>query len=213
MLTMLDDDSIKPASTARPAKPFILPNLPGAVTLTTSRLRLRPWRDADLEPFFRLSNDPRVTEHLPACLNREECERFYRQRVVEHFGRHGFGFWAVDVIDVADFIGFVGLAVPGYETHFTPCVEIGWRLMAEHWGRGYATEAAQACLHFAFNTLQVDEVVSFTVPDNARSRRVMERLGMRRDPADDFEHPSLPAGHPLRLHVLYRIARATFGAT
>jgi ribosomal-protein-alanine N-acetyltransferase len=107
----------------------------------------------------------------------------------------------------APFIGFVGLAVPVFQLHFTPCVEIGWRLAAEHWGRGYATEAARAALDFAFGPLNLSEVVSFTVPAHARSRAVMERLGMRRSPADDFDHPALSEGHPLRRHVLYRMSR------
>ena len=108
---------------------------------------------------------------------------------------------------VAPFVGFVGLSVPTFEAHFTPCVEVGWRLARAHWGRGYATEAAGAALTFGFSDVGLDEVVSFTVPHNRPSRRVMQRLGMRRDPAEDFEHPSLPEGHPLRRHVLYRLHR------
>ena len=119
----------------------------------------------------------------------------------------GFGLWAVEVVGGAPFIGFVGLSVPRFETHFTPCVEAGWRLSRENWGRGYATEGALAALAFGFDTLGLDEIVSFTAPGNVRSRAVMERIGMTRDPQDDFDHPSLPEGHPLRRHVLYRIAR------
>ena len=128
-------------------------------------------------------------------------------RVRGLFDEQGFGLWAVEVPGVADFVGFVGLHVPTFETHFTPCVEIGWRLAYEHWGRGYATEAAQRALDFAFDELHLDEVVSFTVPDNVRSRAVMERLGMTRTPDEDFDHPVLPEGHRLRRHVLYRISR------
>ena len=128
-------------------------------------------------------------------------------RIREHFDRHGYGLWAVEVPGVADFIGFVGLAVPRFESHFTPCVEIGWRLAREHWGRGYATEAAHAALEFGFLDLALNEIVSFTATTNRRSRAVMERIGMTRSPDDDFDHPSLPEGHPLRRHVLYRAGR------
>ena len=113
----------------------------------------------------------------------------------------------MEIQNVASLAGFVGLSVPSFEAHFTPCVEIGWRLAAEHWGRGYATEGARAVLTFGFQTLTLGEIVSFTVPGNARSRQVMERIGMVHGPADDFDHPALPEEHPLRRHVLYRIAR------
>ena len=145
-------------------------------------------------------------EHFPGLLSREESDAMLG-RIRQHFARHGFGFWALAITDVAPFAGFVGLAVPRFEAHFTPCVEIGWRLAFDHWGRGYSTEAATAALEFAFGDLGLDEVVSFTVPDNLRSRQVMGRLGMRRSPEDDFDHPSLPDGHPLRRHVLYRLSR------
>lgn len=123
-----------------------------------------------------------------------------------HFQEHGFGLWAVEIPGVATFAGFVGLSVPRFEAHFTPCVEIGWRLAAPYWGRGYATEGARAALEFGFDHLHLDQIVSFTVPDNVRSRRVMEKIGMTHDPADDFDHPNLPEGHRLRRHVLYGIA-------
>ena len=130
-------------------------------------------------------------------------------RIEAHFDRHGFGLWAVEIPDVAPFAGFIGLSIPGFDAPFTPCVEIGWRLAAEHWGRGYATEGARAVLTFGFETLKLDEIVSITVPDNLRSRRVMERIGMVHDPADHFDHPVLPEGHRLRRHVLYRIGETT----
>src|SRR5204862_452292 len=150
--------------------------------------------------FAAMGADPRVMEFLPKWLAREEADAM-AARIRGHFERHGFGFWAVEAPGVAPFLGFVGLAVPTWETHFTPCVEIGWRLAAEHWGRGYATEAARAALDFGFGRLALGEVVSFTVPANRRSRAVMERLGMTSSPADDFDHPMLPEGHPLRRHV------------
>jgi RimJ/RimL family protein N-acetyltransferase len=112
----------------------------------------------------------------------------------------------VEVRGGAAFAGFVGLSVPRFEAHFAPCVEIGWRLAAQHWGHGYATEGARAALAFGFGTLGLEEIVAFTAPRNVRSRRVMEKIGMTYDPADDFDHPLLPEGHPLRRHVLYRIA-------
>ena len=176
-------------------------------TITTPHLRLRPWRDEDLTPFAALNADPRVMEHFPKTLSRAESDAM-AARIRDHFAARGFGLWAVEVPGVVGFIGFVGLAVPTFEAHFTPCVEIGWRLAWEHWGRGYATAAADAAVAHAFGPLGLGEVVAFTVPANRRSRHVMERLGMRRSPADDFEHPNLPKGHPLRPHVLYRLSRA-----
>jgi len=179
----------------------------GGPILTTARLRLRQWREEDLAPFAALNADPQVMEFFPKALTRAESDAV-AGRIREHFARHGFGFWAVEVPGVADLVGFVGLAVPSFEAHFTPCVEMGWRLAREHWGHGYATEAAMAALAFGFETLALKEIVAFTVPANIASRRVMGRLGMRRSPADDFEHPALPEGHPLRAHVLYRLRRA-----
>lgn len=179
----------------------------GAPILTTARLRLRQWREEDLAPFAALNADPQVMEFFPKVLTRAESDTV-AGRIRDHFARHGFGFWAVEAPGAADFVGFVGLAVPSFEAHFTPCVEIGWRLAREHWGHGYATEAATAALAFGFGDRALEEIVAFTVPANIPSRRVMGRLGMRRLPADDFEHPAIAAGHPLRSHVLYRLRRA-----
>ena len=174
--------------------------------LRTERLLLRRWRDDDRAPFAALNADPRVVEFLPGPLSRADSDALVA-RVEAHFAVRGFGLWAVEVPAAIPFAGFVGLAVPAFEAVFTPCVEVGWRLGPACWGRGYATEAARAALEFGFARLGLAEIVSFTVPANARSRRVMERLGMTHDPADDFDHPALPAGHPLRRHVLYRAAR------
>jgi RimJ/RimL family protein N-acetyltransferase len=174
-----------------------------ATPLVTPRLRLRPWRDEDLAPFAEMNADPKVMEFLPKPLDRAESDAL-AARIRDHFACRGFGLWAVEVPGVADFIGFVGLSVPTFEAHFTPCVEVGWRLASEYWGRGYATEAARAALDYGFRRLELAEIVSFTVPANLRSRRVMERIGMIHSPADDFDHPALPEGHPLRRHVLYR---------
>ncbi len=174
--------------------------------LQTERLRLRRWRPADAAPFAALNADPRVMEHFPALLSREESDAAMA-RIEAHFDQHGFGLWAMEIAGVAPFAGFIGLAVPRFEALFTPCVEIGWRLAAEYWGRGFATEGAKAALAFGFESLRLEEIVSFTVPGNVRSRRVMEKLGMTHDPCDDFDHPLLPAGHVLSRHVLYRAAR------
>jgi ribosomal-protein-alanine N-acetyltransferase len=183
-----------------------------ADTIATARLRLRPWRDEDLPAFAALNADPRVMEHFPRTLGRAESDAMVG-RIRGHFAAHGFGLWAAEAPGRAAFIGFVGLAVPRFEARFTPCVEIGWRLAAAHWGRGYATEAAAAVLDHAFGPLGLAEVVAFTVPANLRSRRVMERLGMTRAPADDFDHPGMPEGHPLRPHVLYRLPRSAWPAS
>jgi RimJ/RimL family protein N-acetyltransferase len=177
--------------------------------MTTARLRLRRWTDGDRAPFAALNADPRVMAHFPSVLSREESDTG-AGRIEEHFGRHGFGLWAVGIPKVTPFAGFIGLSIPAFEAHFTPCVEIGWRLAAEYWGRGYATEGAGAVLGLGFDVLRLDEIVSFTVPANQASRRVMEKIGLVHDPADDFDHPSIAAGHPLRRHVLYRLRREAY---
>jgi RimJ/RimL family protein N-acetyltransferase len=177
--------------------------------LRTERLLLREWRAEDLEPFAVLNADPRVMQYMPALLPRAQSDALARHSE-QHFAKHGFGPWAVEVPGVAPFIGFVGLVVPAFEAHFTPCVEIGWRLSAEHWGKGFATEAALASAHHAFAEVGLDELVSFTTPQNRRSRAVMRRIGMTHDEADDFDHPRLPPGHRLRRHVLYRLPRGLY---
>jgi RimJ/RimL family protein N-acetyltransferase len=176
--------------------------------IVTDRLRLRAWLPADKDPFAALNADPRVMEHFPSLLSREQSDAV-ASRIEGTFDRHGFGFWAVEVPGVAPFVGFIGLSVPGFDAHFTPCVEIGWRLSADHWGRGYATEGAAAAKRFGFETLKLDEIVALTVPGNVRSRHVMEKIGMAHNPADDFDHPLVSVGHPLRRHVLYRMCLAT----
>ena len=180
--------------------------------LRTDRLWLRRWLPGDRAPFAALNADTRVMEYFTAVLSREESDRLASQ-IEAHFERHGFGLWAVEVPSVTSFAGFIGLSVPRFDAPFTPCVEIGWRLAPKHWGFGYATEGARVVLEFAFKALRLDEVVSFTVPGNLRSSRVMENLGMIHDPADDFDHPAIPHGHRLRRQVLYRMARSTFPAT
>jgi RimJ/RimL family protein N-acetyltransferase len=167
---------------------------------------LRQWREADLEPFAALNADPEVMRHFPAPLTHEQSDAFVeRERLL--IAERGWGLWAVELVQRAAFIGFVGLAEPRFDAHFTPAVEVGWRLAREHWGHGYATEAARAAVEFGFDELGLDEIVSFTTVSNDRSRKVMERLGMTHDEADDFEHPLLAHGDPLRPHVLYRLRR------
>ena len=174
--------------------------------LRTERLLLRAWRAGDREPFARMNADPRVMEFFPAPLSRAESDAL-ADRIEAHFAKHGFGFYASELAAECAFIGLIGMAVPTFEAHFTPCVEIGWRLTADYWGRGLATEGAREVVRHAFGELGLDSLVSMTVPANLPSRRVMEKLGMTHDPSDDFDHPNILAGHPLRRHVLYRLAR------
>jgi RimJ/RimL family protein N-acetyltransferase len=169
-----------------------------AHSLRTSRLLLRQWRDDDVAAFAELSADPAVMEYLvprPGWVARKRA----------HWEQHGFGQWVVEIPGEASFIGVVGLETVSYEAHFTPAVEVAWRLARAYWGQGYATETARAAIEDGFDRLALDEIVALTVPANWRSRRVMERLGMTYAPGDDFEHPNLPQG-PLKRHVLYRLA-------
>jgi RimJ/RimL family protein N-acetyltransferase len=179
--------------------------------LTTERLLIRQWKDSDYEPFAALNSDPAVMEHFPAPMTREASDAMI-DRVKLAIDERGFGFWAVEVRETGQFIGFTGLSVPSFDAPFRPGVEIGWRLAKDAWGHGYATEAARASLAYAFGPAGLDEVMSFTTTTNKPSQRVMERIGMTHDEADDFDHPRLAAGHPLQRHVLYRITRAQWEA-
>jgi RimJ/RimL family protein N-acetyltransferase len=178
------------------------PRVPAPITLTTDRLVLRPWRETDADAFAAMNADPVVMAHYPAPQTREESDASFG-RVCAHFADRGFGLWAAEEKATGAFIGFVGLAVPKFEAHFTPCVEIGWRLLPHAWGKGYATEGARASLAFGFGTLGLAEIVALTRPENTRSIAVMERLGMTRNPADDFEYEFFPPA--FRKHVLYRL--------
>jgi ribosomal-protein-alanine N-acetyltransferase len=153
-----------------------------------------------------MNADPVVMAHLERPLTADESDGFVAA-IEAHFESHGFGLWAVEVDGGEPFIGFVGLWPPRFDGHFTPAIEIGWRLAKTHWGRGYATEAARAALQFGFEELDLQEIVSFTTPENVPSQRVMERIGMHHDPADDFDHPRFPPGHRLSRHVLFRLRR------
>jgi RimJ/RimL family protein N-acetyltransferase len=174
--------------------------------LSTKRLRLHRWTDDDRAAFAELNADPVVMEHFPSMLTVEQSNAFV-DRAEASFEERGFGLWAVEVIETATFAGYVGLWPATFEAHFTPAIEIGWRFAKEFWGKGYATEAARAVLADGFERVGLDEIVSFAATVNERSWRVMERIGMTRDPADDFDHPTLDPGHRLERHVLYRISR------
>ncbi len=179
------------------------------VVVETDRLILRHWRPSDHAPFARMNADPRVMEFLVGPVSRNESDLLV-SRIQSHFRQHGFGLCAAELRENHEFIGFIGLAVPSFQAAFTPCVEIGWRLAVGRWGQGLASEGARAIVRYGFEALGLDELVSMTVSDNVRSRRVMEKLGMTRNPADDFDHPGPPEGHPLRRHVLYRLGRNGF---
>jgi ribosomal-protein-alanine N-acetyltransferase len=170
------------------------------MVFSTERLILRRWRDDDRKPFAALNADPQVMEHFPARLTREESDLLV-DRIEAGFEARGFGLWAVEVAATGEFIGFTGLAVPGFRSG----VEIGWRLARSAWGYGYASEAARAVLAEGFQRHGLREIISFTAAENIRSRAVMRRIGMTHDPADDFDHPALPDNSPQRRHVLYRI--------
>ncbi|MFN7570633.1 MAG: GNAT family N-acetyltransferase [Betaproteobacteria bacterium] len=170
--------------------------------LLGERVLLRPWRDDDLDDFAALNADPQVMEFFPAMLTREETAAALA-RVRAKIAERGWGWWCLELDGRC--AGFVGLSEPNFEAHFTPCVEVGWRLAHRYWGRGYAVEGARLALAYGFEVLGLAEIVAFTAQGNRRSRRVMEKLGMTHDPGDDFDHPRLPAGHVLRRHVLYRL--------
>lgn len=177
--------------------------LPGP-ELVTERLRLRRWRDADREPFAAINADPLVMATLGPLMTREQSDAML-DRIEAQFEQRGFGLWCVDITGAPGrCAGYVGLAVPRFDAPFMPCVEIGWRIASAYWGLGYAPEAARAVLAFAWDELGLDEIVSFTAASNTKSRRVMDKIGLVRDPDGDFEHPNVPMGDRLRPHVLYR---------
>jgi RimJ/RimL family protein N-acetyltransferase len=184
---------------------------PTVPELRTERLLLRAWRPEDRAPFAALNADPVVMEYYPTTLTRAESDAFV-DRIEALWARHGWGLWAVEVVGVAPFIGYVGFAPAEFAADFTPAVEIGWRLAAAHWNRGYATEAARAAAAYGFDTLGFDDIVSFTAVINLPSQRVMQKLGMTHDPTEDFEHPNVASGDRLRPHVLYRLAGPTSGS-
>jgi len=172
--------------------------------LETERLRLRRWKESDREPFAAMNANPRVMEFFPDVLTREESDQAM-DRIESDFERHGFGLFAAELKATGAFIGFIGLHTATFQAHFTPCVEIGWRIDEPYWHQGLATEGSRAVVDYAFKRLRLDALVSFTAPENVTTRRLMEKLGMTHNPADDFDHPRLPPGHRLRRQVLYRL--------
>ncbi|KAA8995643.1 GNAT family N-acetyltransferase [Affinibrenneria salicis] len=175
--------------------------------IATPRLILRPWQESDRRPFAGLCADQDVMAYLMPLTTRQQSDGWI-DRQIAHYQRHGFCFWAVERRDTRAFIGTVGLLQVGYPAHFTPAVEVGWRLDRRAWGQGYAVEAARAALASGFQQPDRAEIIANTVPHNVRSRRVMESLGMTHRAEDDFDHPLVPEGHPLRRQVLYRMSRA-----
>jgi RimJ/RimL family protein N-acetyltransferase len=178
-------------------------------SLRTERLLLRRWREEDREPFAAMNADMVVMEHFPSLMTRAQSDGAI-DRIEELFERDGFGLWALEERATGEFLGFTGLQRVGFDAPFVPAVEVGWRLRASAWGQGYATEAATASVADGFGPAALDEIVSFTTPRNARSIAVMQRLGMTRDAAGDFDHPRVPASSGLRRHVLYRLSTATW---
>lgn len=179
------------------------------IKIESKRLILREWLPEDFKPFSLLNQDAQVMEYYPSLLNEQESAAFI-EKASKEIKALGFGLFACILKENNQFMGYVGLSKPSFTAHFTPCVEIGWRLHHQYWGHGYATEAAKLVLAKGFNEWNLAEIVSFTTSENWRSRRVMEKLGMTHNKLDDFRHPNLPVDHPLSLHVLYRISKKEF---
>jgi RimJ/RimL family protein N-acetyltransferase len=177
--------------------------------IETERLILRTWQEDDALPYSKINQDPKVIEFLRGPMTLDDAKEFI-QRHNDFFATQHMCFFAAELKATGELIGFIGLQAPYFAAHFTPCIEIGWRLAAEHWGKGYAPEGAHAVLDYAFNKMKLKEIVAYTVPANVRSIRVMEKIGMQRDINGDFAHPGLPANHKLSHHVLYRISSNTY---
>lgn len=175
--------------------------------LKTKRLILRSWKEEDAEPFAAMNADPRVMKYYPSVLSREESDAVLKSSLA-HIEKYGWGKWAVVLKETGEFIGRIGLEKVNFESAFYLSTELGYRLAFKYWNQGYATEGAKAALDFGFDLLNLEEIIAFTPCHNLRSQCVMERIGMHRDPKDDFEHPKLPCGHPLRKHVLYRLRKS-----
>jgi RimJ/RimL family protein N-acetyltransferase len=175
-----------------------------APILKTKRLILRNWTEEDLHSFAKMNADKRAMEFFPSVLSEQESNTL-AEKIQQELTEKDYGFWAVEVVDGPPFIGFVGLHYQDFTAPFTPCIEIGWRLTCEHQGKGYALEAAKKVIQYAFNTLKLKEIVSFTTPDNKRSWGLMKKLGMTHNPLDDFHHTKLPKNNPLSFHLLYRL--------
>jgi RimJ/RimL family protein N-acetyltransferase len=176
-------------------------------TIATDRLILRNWRDEDRPAFFEMNADPKVMRFFERIRNRAEADAVF-DRLAGEIDRNGYGFWAMELRKTGEVIGFTGLRDIDFDASFTPSVEIGWRLLTRHWSKGYATEAARASLAHGFEHMELAEIVSFAVTENWPSRRVMERIGMRREPEHDFDHPDITPGSPLARHAFYRLTAA-----
>jgi len=172
--------------------------------IETNRLILREWEKTDLEPFANLNACNHVCKFLPTTLSKLESNSL-ATKIITDLDKYGFGLFAIKRKDTKTFIGFTGLNIPGFWAHFMPAVEIGWRLAYNHWGQGFATEAAIAVRNYAFNELKLKELASFTTIHNHRSEKIMQKIGMTHNEADNFNHPKLPKSHPLSPHILYRI--------
>ena len=172
--------------------------------ITTERLGLRRWIDDDFLPFAKMNKDLEVMRYFPSLLNDEETTAMMG-RIKAHFDKHGFGLFALEKLSTKEFIGYAGFMVPSFESYFTPCIEIGWRLRKEDWGKGYATEAAKACLHYGFETLRFDKIYSFTSTINLKSEKVMQAIGMIKE--GEFDHPKIALDDRLCGHVLYSIKK------
>lgn len=181
------------------------------VVIKTKRLLLRTWEEGDLAPMIAINQDPKVMEHFPALLSPGETKQLI-DKINNHYGENGYTLYAVELKNAEEMIGFLGLLNVGFEAHFTPAVEIGWRLAYAHWSKGYASEAARAVLDYAFAELKLKEVVSFTAACNERSIKLMERIGLKRQMNGDFSHTKLPKDHRLSRHVLYRLSRDDYEA-
>ena len=177
--------------------------------LETDRLILRTWVDEDLESMLAINQDPQVMEYFPSLQDLDMTKNFI-DKVNAHFKNHGYSLYAAARKDTNEFIGFIGLLIADFESHFTPATEIGWRLSSNHWGQGFATEGAKAVLDYAFRKLKIPEIVSFTAAGNAQSIRVMRKIGLQHNKTDDFDHPKLDDTSPLKRHVLYRLSREQY---
>ncbi|MEE9452670.1 MAG: GNAT family N-acetyltransferase [Gammaproteobacteria bacterium] len=177
--------------------------------LETERLILRTWRASDLEPMCKINQDPKVMAYFPGLQDRATTKQFI-DKVTAHYQKNNYALYATQLKSTHEFIGFIGLDRVNFSAHFTPAIEIGWRLSSKHWNKGYATEGAKAVLHYAFTTLDIPEIISFTVTGNTPSRRVMEKIGLSHNVSDDFAHPKLGDDSPLQQHVLYRLTKAVY---
>ena len=186
---------------------LVLRSFAQPLQLRTARTLLRDWRDSDLPAWVAMNADPAVRRYFPSTHTEDEALS-EAAHIRANIAQRGWGVWALQIPGAIEFAGFVGLNVPNFEAPFMPAIEMGWRLSRDAWGQGWASEAAAAAAAFAFDNLELDELVAYTTPDNEPSRRVMHRIGMRHDAAGHFDHPGLEPGHPMRRHVLYRLRHA-----